>query len=160
MAAIGALAERYGFVVLEDASHAIGGCYQDEPVGNCRHSAITVFSFHPVKIVTTGEGGLATTNDPTLAQRMAELRSHGIVRDAERFERPAAGPWVYEQQQLGYNYRMTDIQAALGLSQLRQLDVIVAERNHLLQRYREMLRDLPVDCWRCLKMCSVRCTWL
>lgn len=144
MAAIGALAERYGFVVLEDASHAIGGCYQDEPVGNCRHSAITVFSFHPVKIVTTGEGGLATTNDPTLAQRMAELRSHGIVRDAERFERPAAGPWVYEQQQLGYNYRMTDIQAALGLSQLRQLDVIVAERNQLLQRYREMLRDLPV----------------
>jgi Predicted pyridoxal phosphate-dependent enzyme apparently involved in regulation of cell wall biogenesis len=98
MAAIGALAERYGFAVLQDASHAIGGRYRGEPVGNCRNSAITVFSFHPVKIITTGEGGLATTNDPQLAQRMAELRSHGIVREVERFERPAAGPWVYEQQ--------------------------------------------------------------
>ena len=145
MAAIGALAERYGFAVLEDASHAIGGRYQGEPVGNCRHSAITVFSFHPVKIITTGEGGLATTNDPVLAQRMAELRSHGIVREAERFERPAAGPWVYEQQQLGFNYRITDIQAALGLSQLQRLDEIVAERNLQLQGYRELLADLPVQ---------------
>ena len=145
MAAIGALAERYGFAVLEDASHAIGGRYQGEPVGNCRYSAITVFSFHPVKIITTGEGGLATTNDPELAQRMAELRSHGIVREAERFERPAAGPWVYEQQQLGFNYRITDIQAALGLSQLQRLDEIVAERNVQLQRYRELLADLPVQ---------------
>jgi dTDP-4-amino-4,6-dideoxygalactose transaminase len=126
MAAIGALAERYGFAVVEDASHAIGGHYRDEPVGNCRHSAITVFSFHPVKIITTGEGGLATTNDQLLARHMAELRSHGIVRDAERFEQPAAGPWVYEQQQLGFNYRMTDIQAALGMSQLQRLEVIVA----------------------------------
>jgi dTDP-4-amino-4,6-dideoxygalactose transaminase len=98
MAAIGALAQRYGFAVLEDASHAIGGHYRGEPVGNCRYSAITVFSFHPVKIITTGEGGLATTNDPELAQRMAELRSHGIVREVERFERPPAGPWAYEQQ--------------------------------------------------------------
>ena len=145
MAAIGALAERYGFAVLEDASHAIGGRYQGEPVGNCRHSSITVFSFHPVKIITTGEGGLATTNDPELAQRMAELRSHGIVREAERFERPAAGPWVYEQQQLGFNYRITDIQAALGLSQLQRLDEIVAERNRQLQRYQELLADLPVQ---------------
>ena len=145
MAAIGALAERYGFAVLEDASHAIGGCYQGEPVGNCRHSAITVFSFHPVKIITTGEGGLATTNDPLLSQRMAELRSHGIVRESERFERPAAGPWVYEQQQLGFNYRITDIQAALGLSQLQRLDAIVAERNRQLQRYRELLAHLPVQ---------------
>ena len=145
MAAIGALAERYGFAVLEDASHAIGGRYQGEPVGNCCHSAITVFSFHPVKIITTGEGGLATTNDPLLAQRMAELRSHGIVREAERFERPAAGPWVYEQQQLGFNYRITDIQAALGLSQLQRLDEIVAERNLQLQRYRELLADLPLQ---------------
>jgi len=144
MAAIGALAERYGFAVLEDASHAIGGCYQGEPVGNCQHSAITVFSFHPVKIITTGEGGLATTNDPLLAQRMAELRSHGIVRETERFERPAAGPWVYEQQQLGFNYRITDIQAALGLNQLLRLDEIVAERNRQLQRYLELLVDLPV----------------
>ena len=145
MAAIGALAEHYGFAVLEDASHAIGGRYHGEPVGNCRHSAITVFSFHPVKIITTGEGGLATTNDPVLAQRMAELRSHGIVREAERFERPAAGPWVYEQQQLGFNYRITDIQAALGLSQLQRLDEIVAERNLQLQRYRELLAGLPVQ---------------
>jgi len=145
MAAIGLLAERYGFSVIEDASHAIGGRYQDKPVGNCRHSAITVFSFHPVKIITTGEGGLATTNDPLLAQRMSELRSHGIVRKAERFERPAAGPWVYEQQQLGFNYRITDIQAALGLSQLQRLDAIVAERNRQLQRNRELLADLPVQ---------------
>jgi len=144
MAVIGALAERYGFAVLEDASHAIGGRYRDEPVGNCRYSAITVFSFHPVKIITTGEGGMATTNDALLAQRMAELRSHGIVREAERFENHPAGPWVYEQQQLGFNYRMTDLQAALGLSQLQRLDEIVAERNLQLQRYRELLADLPV----------------
>ena len=145
MAAIGALAERYGFAVLEDASHAIGGRYQGEPVGNCRHSAITVFSFHPVKIITTGEGGLATTNEPLLAQRMAELRSHGIVREPERFEQPPAGPWVYEQQQLGFNYRITDLQAALGLSQLQRLDAIVAERNRQLQRYRELQAGLPVQ---------------
>ena len=144
MASIGLLAKRYGFAVLEDASHAIGGCYQGEPVGNCRHSAITVFSFHPVKIITTGEGGLATTNDPVLSQRMSELRSHGIVREVERFEEPAAGPWMYEQQQLGFNYRITEIQAALGLSQLQQLDVIVAERNRQLQRYHELLADLPI----------------
>jgi UDP-4-amino-4,6-dideoxy-N-acetyl-beta-L-altrosamine transaminase len=144
MAAIGALAERYGFAVLEDASHAIGGRYRGEPVGNCRYSAITVFSFHPVKIITTGEGGMATSNDPWLAQRMVELRSHGIVRDVDRFEQPVAGPWGYEQQQLGFNYRMTDIQAALGSSQIRRLEEIVAERNLQLQRYRELLADLPV----------------
>lgn len=145
MAAIGSLAERYGFSVLEDASHAIGGRYQGEPVGNCRHSDVTVFSFHPVKIITTGEGGLATTNDPVFAQRMAELRSHGIVREAERFEQPAAGPWVYEQQHLGFNYRITDMQAALGLSQLQRLDEIVAERNCQLQNYQKLLADLPAQ---------------
>ena len=145
LAAIGSLAQRYGFAVLEDASHAIGGRYRGEPVGNCCYSSITVFSFHPVKIITTGEGGLATTNDPVLAQRMAELRSHGIVRERERFERPAAGPWVYEQQQLGFNYRMTDIQAALGLSQLQRLDEIVIERNRQLETYRELLAELPVQ---------------
>ena len=145
MAAIRALAERYGFAVLEDGSHAIGGRYQGEPVGNCRYSAITVFSFYPVKIITTGEGGLAATNDPLLAQRMAELRSHGIVRDAERFEQPTPGLWAYEQQQLGFNYRLTDIQAALGLSQLQRLDEIIAERNRQLQRYRELLAHLPVQ---------------
>jgi UDP-4-amino-4,6-dideoxy-N-acetyl-beta-L-altrosamine transaminase len=145
MAAIGALADHYRFSVLEDASHAIGGRYQGEPVGNCRYSAITVFSFHPVKIITTGEGGLATTNDPLLAQRMAELRSHGLVREAKRFERPAAGPWVYEQQQLGFNYRMTDLQAALGFNQLQRLDEIVMERNRQLENYRELLAGLPVQ---------------
>ncbi len=131
--------------MLEDASHAVGGRYEGQPVGNCRYSAITVFSFHPVKIITTGEGGLATTNDPVLAQRMADLRSHGIVREPERFEQPAAGPWVYEQQQLGFNYRITDIQAALGLSQLQRLNEIVAERNRQLLSYQEMLVDLPVQ---------------
>ena len=145
MAVIGSLAKRYGFACLEDASHAIGGRYKSEPVGNCLYSDITVFSFHPVKIITTGEGGLATTNDPVLAQRMAELRSHGITKDEERFERPAAGPWSYEQQRLGFNYRMTDLQAALGLSQLERLDAIVAERNNQLQRYRSLLADLPVQ---------------
>lgn len=143
MAEIGRLSVRYGFSIIEDASHAIGGVYRGEPVGNCRHSAITVFSFHPVKIITTGEGGLATTNDPQLARTMSELRSHGIVRDVERFERPPTGPWVYEQQRLGFNYRITEIQAALGLSQLQRLEMIVAERNRLLARYRELLSDLP-----------------
>ena len=113
-------------------------------MGNCAHSQITVFSFHPVKIITTGEGGIATTNDPTLAQRMLELRSHGIVREAHLFERTAAGPWVYEQQQLGFNYRMTDLQAALGLSQIQRLDQIVLERNKQLQRYRDLFADLPI----------------
>lgn len=145
MVAIGGLAQRYGFAVLEDASHALGGRYREEPVGNCRYSAISVFSFHPVKIITTGEGGLATTQDPSLAQCMAELRCHGIVRDQERFVRPPVGPWVYEQQQLGYNYRMSDIQASLGISQLNRLGAIVAERNRLLERYRELLEPLPVQ---------------
>ena len=144
MESIGLLAKRYGFIVLEDASHAIGGHHHCEPVGSCRHSAITVFSVHPVKIITTGEGGLATTNDLLLAQHMAELRSHGIVREIERFEEPASGPWAYEQQQLGFNYRITDIQAALGLSQLQQLDEIVAERNRQLHLAQDLLADLPV----------------
>ena len=145
MAAIGAMAGRYGFSVLEDASHAIGGRYRDKPVGDCRYSNITVFSFHPVKIITTGEGGLATTNDPVLAQRMVELRSHGIVRERDRFKQSAAGPWVYEQQQLGFNYRITDLQAALGMSQLQRLDEIVEERNRQFQLYRELLDDLPIQ---------------
>lgn len=144
MEPIGALARQYGVAVVEDASHAIGGRYQDQPVGDCRYSAITVFSFHPVKIITTGEGGLATTNDPQLAQRMADLRSHGITKEEARFGRPAPGPWSYEQQDLGFNYRMTDLQAALGLSQLQRLEVIVAERQRLLEQYRLLLADLPL----------------
>ena len=131
--------------MLEDASHAIGANYQGEPVGNCRYSAISVFSFHPVKIITTGEGGLATTNDPLLAQRMVDLRSHGITKDAQRFERPAPGPWSYEQQELGFNYRMTDLQAALGLSQLQGLNSIVVERQRLLEQYRQLLAGLPLQ---------------
>ena len=144
MARIASLSERYGFDVLEDASHAIGGRYRSEPVGNCRYSAITVFSFHPVKIITTGEGGLATTNDPRLAQRMTDLRSHGITKDLDRFENPPLGPWSYEQQSLGFNYRMTDIQAVLGLSQLQRLQAIVDERNDQSQRYTDLLSELPV----------------
>ncbi len=144
MEPIAALARHYGVAVVEDASHAIGGHYQGRPVGDCRHSAISVFSFHPVKIITTGEGGLATTNDPQLAQRMADLRSHGITKDEARFERPALGPWSYEQQDLGFNYRMNDLQAALGLSQLQRLEVIVEERQRLLEHYRQLLAGLPL----------------
>ena len=144
MEEIARLADRYGFDVIEDASHAIGGGYQSNSVGSCVYSKICVFSFHPVKIITTGEGGLATTNDPLLAQRMVELRSHGITKEVERFERPAPGPWSYEQQDLGFNYRMTDLQAALGLSQLERLDEIVAERNSQLQNYRELLAHFEV----------------
>lgn len=144
MKSINKLAQEYGFVILEDASHAIGGNYRGHPVGNCKYSSITVFSFHPVKIITTGEGGLATTNDAELAQKMAELRSHGITKDAKRFEHRPAGPWSYEQQNLGYNYRITDIQAALGLSQLQGLDGIVSERNRQIERYRELLAEMPV----------------
>jgi len=144
MEAIAALARQYGVTVLEDASHAIGGRYQGQPVGGCRHSAITVFSFHPVKIITTAEGGLSTTNDPRLAERMVDLRSHGITKANARFERPIPGPWSYEQQTLGFNYRMTDLQAALGLSQLQRLESIVAERQRLLEQYRLLLAGLPL----------------
>ena len=144
MEAIAALAQQYGVTVLEDASHAIGGLYQGQPVGGCRHSAITVFSFHPVKIITTAEGGLSTTNDPRLAERMVDLRSHGITKANARFERPIPGPWSYEQQTLGFNYRMTDLQAALGLSQLQRLEAIVAERHRLLEQYRLLLAGLPL----------------
>ncbi len=145
MEPIAALAQQYGVAVLEDASHAIGGTYQNRPVGDCCYSAITVFSFHPVKIITTAEGGLATTNDSQLAQRMADLRSHGITKEEARFERPAPGPWSYEQQDLGFNYRLTDLQAALGLSQLQRLDVIVTERQRLLEQYRRCLAGLPLQ---------------
>lgn len=145
MKKIADLANKYGFKIIEDASHAIGGCYEGKFVGSCTYSDITVFSFHPVKIITTGEGGIATTNNHQLAKNMAELRSHGITKDQESFELPAAGPWSYEQQKLGFNYRMTDIQAALGLSQLLKLEEIVIERNKQLQLYRNLMRNLPID---------------
>lgn len=148
--AIWALAQEFGFKVLEDASHAIGASHHGEPVGSCRWSDITVFSFHPVKIVTTGEGGLALTNDAMLAERMALFRSHGITRDAQRFRAAAdfgsAGPaaWYYEQHELGYNYRMTDIQAVLGISQLDRLQSYVERRNLLALRYDAALSNLPL----------------
>jgi UDP-4-amino-4,6-dideoxy-N-acetyl-beta-L-altrosamine transaminase len=138
------LAKEFGFRVLEDASHAIGATHAGEPVGSCRWSDITVFSFHPVKIVTTGEGGMAVTNDAAVAERMAMLRTHGITRNAARFERPEPGGWYYEQQALGFNYRITDMQAALGLSQLQRLDEYIQRRNSLARRYDTALRGLPL----------------
>jgi len=143
--AIWELAQEYGFRVLEDASHAIGASRGGEPVGSCRWSDITVFSFHPVKIITTGEGGMALTNDDELNSRMMMLRSHGITRDPARFEQPSSAPWYYEQQTLGYNYRMTDIQAALGSSQLVRLDLYLERRNLLAKRYNHMLKCLPLQ---------------
>lgn len=144
MRSIHDLGREYGFAIIEDASHAIGASYLGEPVGNCRYSDITVFSFHPVKIVTTAEGGLACTNDAALAQRMEILRSHGITREANVLREPAHGPWYYEQQALGYNFRMTELQAALGNSQLERLDDYVAARHRLARRYDSLLAHLPV----------------
>ncbi|MGQ0559082.1 MAG: UDP-4-amino-4,6-dideoxy-N-acetyl-beta-L-altrosamine transaminase [Sphingosinicella sp.] len=145
MAAIGALAERYGFKVIEDASHAVGAGYRGEPVGNCRYSDIAIFSFHPVKIITTAEGGLALTNDAGLARKMALLRTHGVTRDEAQMEK-TDGPWYYEQQELGFNYRMTDIQAALGLSQTQRLDRFIAARRAIAARYDEALNGQPLTC--------------
>lgn len=145
MEPIGELAQQYGFKVIEDASHAIGARYQGEPVGNCRYSDIAVFSFHPVKIITTGEGGLATTRDPEAAKRMRLLRSHGVTRDPEQMVGESLGPWYYEQVALGFNYRMTDMQAALGLSQLQRLDEVVTRRHELARAYDEALAGLPLQ---------------
>lgn len=138
------LSREYGFYVIEDASHAIGARYRGEPVGNCKFSDITVFSFHPVKIITTGEGGMALTNDPKLAERMTLLRSHGINRDPELMTHEPDGPWYYQQIDLGFNYRMTDIQAALGSSQMDRLDTYVSRRHELASRYDQLLSDLPI----------------
>lgn len=144
MAAIHALGQRFGFRIIEDASHAIGGKYKGEFIGNSRYSDITVFSFHPVKIVTTAEGGMAVTNDPQLAEKMALLRSHGITRDPRQMTHPADGPWYYQQIDLGFNYRMTELQAALGISQMQRLDQYVARRHELAIRYDNLLAALPV----------------
>lgn len=135
MRAIARLADEYGFRVIEDASHAIGASYEGKPVGDCRYSDICIFSFHPVKIITSGEGGMALTNDPLLARRMNLLRSHGITRETTEMDGPVRGPWYYEQIDLGMNYRMTDIHAALGLSQLSRLGTFVERRNELANRY-------------------------
>ncbi|MCR9191726.1 MAG: UDP-4-amino-4,6-dideoxy-N-acetyl-beta-L-altrosamine transaminase [Gammaproteobacteria bacterium] len=144
MQAIHTLSKQYGFKIIEDASHAIGGQYQSKPIGNCVYSDITVFSFHPVKIITTGEGGLALTNDAMLADRMQHLRSHGITRDADKMESTSPGGWYYEQLELGCNYRLTDIQAALGLSQLQRLDKFISRRQEITKNYDQKLKDMPV----------------
>lgn len=144
MEAIRRLGNRFGFRVIEDASHAIGGRYKGEPIGSGRFSDITVFSFHPVKIITTGEGGMALTNDPSLARKIGLLRSHGITRDADLMTHESDGPWYYQQVDLGFNYRMTDIQAALGLSQMARIDEYVEERHRLARRYNALLADLPI----------------
>ncbi|WP_447772813.1 UDP-4-amino-4,6-dideoxy-N-acetyl-beta-L-altrosamine transaminase [Variovorax boronicumulans] len=144
MQAIYALGQRFGFKIIEDASHAIGGKYKDEPIGNCRFSDITVFSFHPVKIITTAEGGMALTNDDKLAERLGLMRSHGITRDPVLMTKGMDGPWYYQQVALGYNYRMTDLQGALGASQMDRLEQYVARRHELARRYDEQLKDLPV----------------
>ncbi len=144
MEAIHALSLKFGFRIIEDASHAIGGRYKGKPIGNCRYSDITVFSFHPVKIITTGEGGMALTNDPELHNHMARLRSHGITRDPAEMTQAPDGPWYYQQIELGFNYRMTDIQAALGLSQIQRLDHFVAKRHDLAKNYNELFKKCPV----------------
>lgn len=144
MQAIHALAQKYRFKIIEDASHAIGGKYQNEFIGNCRYSDITVFSFHPVKIITTAEGGMALTNDAVLAEKMNLYRSHGITRDSNLMTHQPDGPWYYQQVELGYNYRMTELQAALGISQMQRLDEFVAQRHQLAQRYNQLLAGLPL----------------
>ncbi len=138
------LSQQYGFRIIEDASHAIGGKYLGQPVGGCQYSDITVFSFHPVKIITTAEGGLATTNQSELAKRMQLLRTHGITRDQSLMTKESGGGWCYEQVDLGFNYRMTDLQAALGVSQMKRLDKFVAQRHVIQERYDQLLSELPV----------------
>jgi UDP-4-amino-4,6-dideoxy-N-acetyl-beta-L-altrosamine transaminase len=144
MEAIHKLGQRYGFRIIEDASHAIGGKYKGEFIGNGRYSDITVFSFHPVKIVTTAEGGMALTNDDDLAARMNLLRSHGITRDQDLMTHESDGPWYYQQVDLGFNYRMTELQAALGVSQMDRLNAFVTRRHELARRYDDLLANLPV----------------
>lgn len=146
MKAIHQLARRYGFSIIEDASHAIGGRYKGEYIGSGQYSQITVFSFHPVKIITTAEGGMALTNCAKLATKMRLLRSHGITRDLESMTHAPDGPWYYQQIDLGFNYRMTELQAALGISQLKRLDQNVSRRHQLARLYDKLLANLPVVC--------------
>jgi UDP-4-amino-4,6-dideoxy-N-acetyl-beta-L-altrosamine transaminase len=144
MEEIHALSKKYGFHIIEDACHAIGGKYQEDPIGTCRYSDITVFSFHPVKTITTGEGGVAVANNEELAGRMRLLREHGITRDPELMTHDPDGPWYYQQVMLGYNYRLTDIQAALGVSQLKRVDSVVARRHRIADQYDSRLSGLPI----------------
>ncbi|APC05331.1 UDP-4-amino-4,6-dideoxy-N-acetyl-beta-L-altrosamine transaminase [Polynucleobacter asymbioticus] len=144
MESIYILGQKYGFKIIEDASHAIGGRYKGELIGNCRYSDIAVFSFHPVKIITTAEGGMALTNNDFLAAEMTLLRSHGITRNPLEMTHATDGPWYYQQIGLGFNYRMTDIQAALGISQMQRLDAYVWRRHELAKRYDTLFADLPI----------------
>jgi len=144
MKKIYSLSKEYGFRIIEDASHAIGSKYLETPIGNCKYSDITVFSFHPVKIITTAEGGLATTNSKQLADKMYQLRTHGINRDKELMVGPSDGDWYYQQVDLGFNYRMTELNAALGISQLKRLNNFVESRRNLKKRYDDLLSDLPI----------------
>ncbi len=139
MEAIHALSQQYGFRIIEDASHCIGGKYKGTPIGGCRFSDITVFSFHPVKIITTGEGGMAMSNEYSLTKKMTQFRSHGIVRYADEMTKPPDGPWYYQQTELGFNYRMTDIQAALGISQLKRIDAFIEQRHKIAAKYNSLL---------------------
>ena len=141
MESIYELSRDFGFYVLEDASHAIGGKYNDSYVGSCKYSDACIFSFHPVKIITSGEGGMLLTNNQSIAKASSLLRSHGITKDSSAFQYPSTNPWYYEQQSLGFNYRLTDIQAALGLSQLERLDDIVSRRHQIFEYYCSALRD-------------------
>jgi UDP-4-amino-4,6-dideoxy-N-acetyl-beta-L-altrosamine transaminase len=144
MKKIYSLSLKYGFKIIEDASHAIGGKYLDHPIGGCQYSDITVFSFHPVKIITTAEGGLATTNDKKLSDRMQLFRSHGVTRDPKLMRKETEGDWYYQQVELGFNYRMTELQAALGVSQIKRLDEFVALRHKCQKRYDKLLKNLPI----------------
>jgi len=144
MESISKLSKEYGFKIIEDASHAVGGKYLSKPVGNCEYSDIAVFSFHPVKIITTGEGGMALTNNPKLAKKMSLLRTHGITRDPSDMTNQPDGEWYYQQIELGHNYRMTDIQAALGISQFKRIDEIITRRHYFADRYDKLLSDLPL----------------
>ena len=144
MKRIHSLSKEYGFKIIEDASHAIGGQYLDRPIGCCQYSDITIFSFHPVKIITTAEGGLATTNSEELAERMRLLRSHGVTRNQKLMTKDLEGAWCYQQIDLGFNYRMTELQAALGVSQMKRLDEFVAKRHSLQERYDLLLKNLPI----------------
>lgn len=144
MRAIGELGWRYGFRIIEDASHAVGAMHDRVPVGACQFSDIAVFSFHPVKIITTGEGGMALTNDSILAKKLARLRSHGVAQSQGELVSAPLGPWEYQQIELGYNYRMTNLQAALGHSQLERLPRFVERRRAVARRYDGLLANLPV----------------
>lgn len=163
MKAIYELSRFYGFSIIEDASHAIGGKYKDRVIGGCKYSDITVFSFHPVKIITTGEGGMALTNSEKIAKKLELFRSHGITRDSDLMTKEAEGPWYYQQVALGYNYRMTDIQAALGVSQITRLVKYVNRRHELAERYNNLLKDLPLklpfqlsDCYSSFHLYVIR----